>query len=167
MHVCTEDYTLHSLKITPSPDHKGPLPALRPPFYNQPARTRQRTEEVTRVGWGALEGAALTSSPAKSCGGGPLSGPGSRFLRRHTTGIGPGQLDGTGQTIDTGRQLERPPHPHPHHVTSCQRGARKPGGRGDSRTFGARDLHPCAMGGSGRFDGRDVVAGEGGVWMAT
>lgn len=107
-----------------------------------------------------LDGTALTLRSAKSCGGGPLSGPGSRFLRRHPPGIGPGQLDASGQTIDTGRELERPPHPHPHHVTSCQRGARKPGGRGGRRTFWTRDLYPCAVGDRGRFDGRGVV-GEG------
>ena len=49
-----------------------------------------------------LDETALTLRSAKSSGGGPLSGPGSRFLRRHTPGIGPGQLDASGQTIDTG-----------------------------------------------------------------
>lgn len=44
-----------------------------------------------------------------------------------------------GQIIDTGRRIERPPYPHPHHVTSCQRGARKPRGRSERRTFGECD----------------------------
>lgn len=126
-------------EITPSPaTTKALLPATGPPFQNHPT-----------TGPPFLQGAALTLRPDKSCGGGPLSGPGSRFLRRHTPGIGPGQLDATGQTIDTGRELERPPLPHPHHVTSCQTGARKPGGRGEWRTFWARDLYPCAVGGRG------------------
>ncbi|XP_006171982.1 E3 ubiquitin-protein ligase MARCH9 [Tupaia chinensis] len=52
------------------------------------------------------ERAALTSPQAGSCGGGPLSGPQSWFLRRHTPQLSPEQLDATGATIDTGRRLE-------------------------------------------------------------
>lgn len=158
-------------EITPSPaTTKAPLPAIGPPSILSQRRARVGSWRVlVLVGTGPplLERVALTLRSAESCGGGPLSGPGSRFLRRHTPGIGPGQLDASGQTIDTGRELERPPHPHPHHVTSCQRGARKPGRRGRRRTFWTRDLHPCALGDRGRFDGRGVVGEEGGTCAAT
>lgn len=109
------------------------------------------------------EGSALTSLRPGSCGGGPLSGPRSQILRRHTLELCPVQLDVTGPTIDTARKLERPPYPHPHHVTSCQRGARKLEGQGERRTFGARTRHSCAEGqpgaaltgkGAGRRKGR-------------
>lgn len=139
--------TPHCILLKKKKSHPGPR-AQRPhfpprghPFHNPCQRRAPRGDPGW--GWRRRQGTgrppppnpgtglhSLTSRPAGSCGGGPLSGPGSRCLRRHTPGIGPGQLDATGPTIDTGRELERPPHPHPHHVTRCQRGARKPGGGG-------------------------------------
>lgn len=108
------------------------------------------------------EGTMLTLLRAGSCGGGPLSGPRSQTLRRHTLELCPEQLDATGPTIDTGRKLERPPYPHPHHVTSCQRGARKLAGRGESRTFGARDEPLMRRGVAGRgFDWEGGGEGKG------
>ncbi|XP_007948261.1 E3 ubiquitin-protein ligase MARCHF9 [Orycteropus afer afer] len=113
---------------------------------SHPFRNPRNARVGSRGGGDSREGAALTSPRARSWGGGPLSGPRSRVLRRHTPKLGLEQLDTTGSTIDTGRKLERSPYPHPHHVTSCQRGARKLSGRGERRTFRARNQPPMRRG---------------------
>lgn len=77
----------------------------------------------------------LMPARPESYGGGPLSGPVSQCLQRHTPGVGPRQLDATGPSIDTGLELERSPLPDPHHVTHCQRGEQKRGGGAQFQIF--------------------------------
>ena len=92
-------------------EHYHILPHFPPssnPSITSPRRKQWRARMVP-----FLRRATLTSPRVRSCGVGPLSGPRSRSLQRHTLEVCPGQLDAMGPTIDTGRRLERPPLPPP------------------------------------------------------